>query len=134
VRRRWMPLLAMVLVVGGCGDDGGPSERDAEAFCARLDRLTNNDPFRAFGDRATSAEIEQAFTALVERASEIVDVAPPDARGAANDYADAARELDDLMAGAAYDGNAIDARAYRDQQVAYANAAARLERYLESEC
>jgi hypothetical protein len=129
-----MPLLAVVLVVTGCGDDGGPSDGDPAAFCARLDRLTNNDPFRAFGDRATTAEIEQAFTALVARASEIVDVAPPEARGAAGDYADAARELDDLMAGAAYDGNAIDARAYRDQQVAYAAAAARLERHLESEC
>ena len=38
------------------------------------------------------------------------------------------------MAGAAYDGSAVDARAYRDAQNDYTQAAASLERYLSSQC
>jgi len=125
--------LAVALILGACGgndDDDG----DAAAFCDRLDRLTENDPFLAFGDTATADEIEQAFGALVDRAQELVDVAPPEARAAARDYAESAGAVDALMAGAGYDGTAVDARAYRTQQLAYADASRLLLRYLESEC
>jgi hypothetical protein len=124
-----LPVLAL-----GAASCGGGSSVDARAFCQRLDRLTRNDPFLVFGDRATPKEIETAFTALVARADELLEVAPDEVRAAARDYAEAAKGLDDLLAGAAYDGDEVDARAYRDQQVDYTEAASRLERYLDSDC
>lgn len=123
------PLLA--LLAPGCGDDTPP---DQQAFCQRLDRLAGNDPFRSFGDRATPGEIEDAFAALVERADELVDVAPGQVKGPAKDYAESAEALDELLAAAAYDGDQVDASAYRRRQVDYAEAAATLERYLAAEC
>ncbi len=131
--RRLAALLLVAAVVGGCGSDD-EGDGDAALFCQRLERLTANDPFRAFGDTATAADVEAAFAALLERAGALVEVAPPDARPAARDYSEAAAALDSLLAGAAYAGPDVDARAYREQQVAYADAARRLERYLESEC
>lgn len=125
-------VLAVVLVAA-CGGDGG-DRSDPAAFCDRLDRLTENDPFLAFGDTATAAQIEQAFAALVDRADELVDVAPSEARGAARDLADAVDEMASLMDDAAYDGTAVDARAYRNAQIGYAEAADRLLRYLDAEC
>ena len=133
VRRLWTAAGATLLVVSACSG-GGSSGADAKLFCTRLDRLTRNDPFRAFGDRATAKEIETAFTALVQRAHELVEVAPDEARGSARDYADAAKELDSLMAGAAYEGDAVDARAYRAAQTDYIAAANTLQRYLDAEC
>jgi len=132
MRRCWA-LLATALVTVSCGG-GGDDEGDAAAFCDRLDRLASNDPFLAFGDRATPQEIETAFDALVERADELLDVAPPEARAAARGYAEAAEALDGILAAAGYDGAAADARAYGDQQQAYAESAARLERYLSAQC
>lgn len=130
---RWLAVLAVVaLPLAACGDDD--SDGDQATFCTRLDRLTRNDPFRAFGDTATADDIQSAFAALLERAEELVDVAPPEARPAAQDYQEAAESLDSLLAGAAYVGADVDARAYREQQVAYTEAAQRLERYLTSEC
>jgi hypothetical protein len=123
-----------VVALGACGDDGPSEAERAATFCTRLDRLARNDPFTSFGDRATDAEIEAAFTALVARADELLDVAPGEARAAARDYAEASAALNDLMAGAAYDATAVDQRAYRDEQATYVAAAQRLERYLESEC
>ncbi|MDP1821125.1 MAG: hypothetical protein Q8K58_14695 [Acidimicrobiales bacterium] len=136
MRRPWPPLLVLALAVGACSEDDSASSGDGEAteFCGRLDRLARNDPFGAFGNRATPAEIQQAFTALVSRAGDLLEVAPAEARPAARDYAEAAAELDSLMAGAAYDGSVVDSRAYREQQVAYTGAAGRLERHLETEC
>jgi hypothetical protein len=115
---------------GGRGDDGG----DPAAFCDRLDRLTRNDPFLAFGDTATPAEIEQAFAALVDRADELVDVAPPEARGAARDLAEATDEMESLMDAAGFEGGDLDARAYREAQVTYTEASDRLLRFLDTEC
>ncbi len=129
MRRRWLALLAVTLALGACSDDPPADER---AFCTRLERLTENDPFTVFGERATATEIESAFQALVARAEELVDGAPTEVRGAARDYADAAESLDDLMAAAAYQGDQVDARAYREEQVRYTEAATRLERYLDS--
>lgn len=120
-------------VLGACGD-GGDAAGDPALFCERLDRLTRNDPFLAFGERADAGDIEVAFGALADRADELVDAAPPEARGAARDYADAVDALDSLLASAAYSPTELDARAYRNEQVAYAEAAQRLERYLEAEC
>ncbi len=134
MRRLLALLLTALLVVAACGDDDASEAGDAATFCSRLDRLTRNDPFEAFGERATATEIEAAFTALVARAGELLDAAPGEARAAARDYAEAARGLDSLLAGAAYDGAVVDQRAYREQQVRYVAAAARLERYLDSEC
>ena len=135
MRRVWVVCLAAALAAcGGGGSGGGDGDGDQAAFCDRLDRLTRNDPFLVFGDAATADEIEVAFEALVERAAELLDVAPPEARAAARDYAESAEALDALLAAAGYDGAAVDARAYREQQVTYAEAAARLERYLTSEC
>ena len=133
MRRPRSLVLALVLTAaacGGSGDEGG----DPAAFCDRLDRLTRNDPFLAFGDTATPAEIEQAFAALVDRAGELVDVAPPEARGAARDLADAVDEMESSMDAAGFDGGALDARAYREAQVAYVEASDRLLRYLDAEC
>jgi hypothetical protein len=132
---RWIRVVVGVVVLGlaGCGDDG-PGEGDQAAFCARLDRLTGNDPFLAFGDTATAAEIEQAFAALVARADELVDVAPPEPRGAALDFAEAAAALDELLAQSGYDGTAVQPAAYRDEQLAYAAASDRLLRYLDTSC
>jgi hypothetical protein len=135
VRRRRLALLVLpaalpLLAATGCGDDDGP--HDATAFCAHLERLSENDPFAAFGDRATDAEIEQAFHALVARADELAALAPDEERPTARDYAEAAKGLDELMAAAGYDGSRLDTRAYRDEQVRYADAAARLERYLQT--
>ena len=122
----------MLLVLSACGDDG-PSA-DPEAFCRRLDRLTTNDPFLAFGATASPAEIEQGFEALVLRADELVDVAPEEVRPAAQAYRDAAAAMDELMAAAGYDGARLDVRAYRDEEEAYTEAADRLLRHLEAEC
>jgi hypothetical protein len=128
-------LLAGALVSGagltGCGDDSG--DGDPAAFCQRLDRLTENDPFQAFGDTATKTEMQEAFTALKARADELVEVAPAAAQAAATDYRDAVLGLDELLAGAGY-GTDVDVRAYREQQTAYVEAAQRLERYLTAEC
>jgi len=70
----------------------------------------------------------------VERANELADVAPEEARPAARTYADATTAMDDLMADAGYDGARLDARAYRDEQVTYSEAAERLLNYLDAEC
>jgi hypothetical protein len=129
---RRLGILAVVGVLAACGD-GAPAP-DPAAFCERLDRLTEHDPFLAFGDTATSGEIELAFDALVERADELVDSAPDEARGAARDYAEAARALDGLLDDAGYDGAAVDSRAYRAEQLKYSEAADRLLRYLGTEC
>lgn len=127
-------LLASVAPLAACGGDGRSADGDPVRFCELLDRLTSNDPFLAFGDTATADEIAVAFGALVDRAAELVDVAPPAARAAATDYAEAAAALDALLADAAYVGANVDAAAYRDHQAAYAEAAQRLERYLKGEC
>ena len=131
MRRPWLALSAVLLLATACSD--GPSA-DESAFCERLGRLTTNDPFAAFGPSATSDEIRQAFSALVDRADELVDVAPDEIRGPARDYAEAAEALDDLLAAAAYDGDRVDVRDYREQQVAYAEAAETLQRHLDAEC
>ena len=122
----------VVTVAASCGDGGGAA--DPEAFCRRLDRLTSNDPFLSFGPTATPAEIEEGFEALVARAEELVDVAPEEVRPAAETYRDAAVAMDELMEDAGYDGARLDARAYRDEEVTYTEAADRLLRYLDSEC
>ena len=129
---RRLAILAVALVLAGCGDDGPGA--DPEAFCLRLDRLTGNDPFLAFGDTATPAEIEEGFAALVARADELAEVAPEEVRSAAETYAEAAAGMDELMADAGYDAAGLDARAYRDEQERYTEAADRLLRYLETEC
>lgn len=121
----------VALGLGGCGGDGGRG--DQAAFCERLERLTENDPFVAFGATATEAEMELAFTALVARAGELDEVAPPAARAAAGDYLAAVERLDELLAAAGY-GTDVDVRAYREAQTAYVEAALRLERYLAAEC
>ncbi len=131
--RRLAALSLAAALLAGCGDDG-PGDGDAALFCDRLDRLTSNDPFAAFGDTASARDIETAFAALVARADELVDVAPPDVRAAAGDYADAAHALDAMLADAGYEPDVADPGAYRDEQTAYTEAAVRLERYLESEC
>ena len=134
VRRLRVLLLVAVLAPAACGDDGPSDAERAATFCQRLERLTRNDPFAAFGDRATPAEIRAAFQALVERADELVDTAPDEARANARAYAAAAEGLDSILAGAGYDGTRVDQRAYREVQTDYVQVAARLERYLESEC
>ena len=126
-------LAVALLLLGACGGDGDDAG-DAAAFCNRLDRLSRNDPFLAFGDQATADEIEVAFEALIERADELVEVAPPEPRAAARELAESARALDEVLAEADYDGTKADARTYREHQVAYTEAAQRLERYLEAEC
>jgi hypothetical protein len=133
VRRLFAVVGTALLLVAGCSGDG-PSEKVlATQFCARLDRLTTNDPFD-FGDRATPKEIQAAFTALVRRSKDLADVAPAEVRPTARDYAKSATTLDSLMAGAGYDGSAVDARAYRAAQNDYTAAAASLEDYLTSSC
>jgi predicted trehalose synthase len=120
--------------VAACGDDAPTDAERAATFCERLDRLTSNDPFAAFGDEATSAEVAAAFEALVERAEELAETAPDEARAAARDYAESASALEELLRSAGYEGAEVDTRAYRDQQARYAEAARRLERHLDSEC
>jgi len=127
-------LLGAVLLAAGACSGGGPGDGDQAAFCNRLDRLTRNDPFLAFGDTATAGDIEEAFEALVEQAEDLVDDAPPEARAAAVDFAESASELDRILADADYDGTRADDREYREQQVTYVDAAARLERYLRASC
>jgi hypothetical protein len=134
VRRPLVLLLALVALVAGCGDDGPSDEERAATFCQRLDRLTTSDPFAAFGERATGAEIEAAFDALVAGAEELLETAPDEARAAARDYAESAAALDSLLAGAGYEGAAVDVRAYREEQLRYTEAAVRLERHLTTEC
>ena len=129
---RRLGLLLLAAALASCGSDG-PSA-DPELFCQRLDRLTTNDPFLAFGDTATPQEIEVAFEALVIRAEELVDVAPEEARPAAERYAQAVDRMQALMDAAGYDGARLDALAYRDEQEAYTEAGDRLLRHLESEC
>jgi hypothetical protein len=133
VRQVWTgAVVAALLVAAGCG--GGSSHSDARTFCARLERLTQNDPFRAFGARATSTEIKAAFDALHTSAARLAAVAPDEARSAATDFADAADRMRSLMAGAGYDGSLVDAPRYRDAQVDYFAASGRLERYLVASC
>ena len=135
MRRLLVLLLASpVVLVAACGDDGPSGPERAVTFCERLDRLAGNDPFAAFGEQATSAEVAAAFEALVARADELVEVAPEEASAAARDYAESATALDSLLRGAGYDGTRVDVRTYREQQTRYAEAARRLERHLESEC
>lgn len=133
--RRLAVLFTVIVLTGASACSGdGPGDGDQALFCERLDRLTRNDPFQAFGDRASAADIEVAFGALVARADELVDVAPPEARPAARDYAEAARNLDSLLAGTGYQPTGVDTRAYRNEQLAYTEAAQRLQRYLTAEC
>jgi len=132
VRLRVAAVALVLAAVAGCGDGGGDGDQDA--FCDRLDRLTRNDPFLAFGERASAADIESAFGALVDRARELLEVAPDEARAAARDFTESAEALEELLADVDFDGAAIDARAYRDHQLTYAEASARLERYLDAEC
>ncbi|MFL6206843.1 MAG: hypothetical protein ACJ739_15995 [Acidimicrobiales bacterium] len=128
---RVVAVLGVVLVLSACHQE---PEADPELFCARLGRLTENDPFLAFGDTATPDEIREGFTALVERADELADVAPDEIEPAAEDYADATTAMDDLMADAGYDGARLDARAYRDEQERYTDASERLLNYLDASC
>lgn len=125
--------VALLVGSGACSDDG-PGVGDQALFCERLDRLTRNDPFLAFGETASVDDIEAAFGALIERSRDLVDVAPRDARAAARDYADAVEALDSILAGAAYDPLVVDAGEYVARQADYATAAQRLERYLDSTC
>lgn len=128
--------LVVALAVPACGgDDGGGDDGggDASRFCERLDRLTRNDPFQAFGETASEADVQVAFEALRARAEELADVAPPAARALADDYRDAVDALDDLLADAGY-GTDVDVRAYREQQLAYVHASELLLRYLDAEC
>ena len=119
MRRLGVTAATALLVVASCSS-GGPSTKATTAlFCTRLERLTQNDPFQAFGDRATAKDIQAAFSALVQRARELADTAPAEVRPTARAYATATTKLDSLMAGAAYDGAAVDARAYRDAQNDY---------------
>ena len=129
---RRLGILVATLLLVACGGDG--DEADPALFCQRLDRLTENDPFLAFGDSATAAEIEEGFRALVARADELVDVAPEDARSAARAFAEGATTMQDVLDEAGFDPSALDTRAYRDAQLTYAEASDRLLRYLESEC
>jgi hypothetical protein len=129
---RVVAVLVVALVVSACSGD--EPNADPERFCARLGRLTENDPFLAFGDTATPSEIAEGFGALVDRADELAEVAPEAIRPAAEDYAAAATAMDELMADAGYDGARLDARAYRDQQQRYAEAADRLLNHLDAEC
>lgn len=133
--RRLAALVALavgIVALGGCGS--GSDAGDPVAFCERLERLTRNDPFLAFGDTASAADIEAAFEALVARARELRETAPPDVRPAARDYEEATVALDSLLAGAAFDPTQVDPRTYRNEQLAYVEAAQRLERYLTAEC
>ncbi|MGV3760496.1 MAG: hypothetical protein ACO1PW_13295 [Actinomycetota bacterium] len=121
----------IALALAACGDDGG--DGDQALFCERLERLTENDPFVAFGATATEAEMETAFAALRARAEELDEVAPPPARSAAAAYLEAVERLDELLAEAGY-GTDVDVRAYREAQTAYVESSLRLERYLTTEC
>ena len=127
-------IVALLLGGGlaGCRDEDGGG--DQAAFCERLGRLTENDPFVAFGSTATEAEVQAAFEALRARAEELDEVAPSAAASpAAADYLDAVVRLDGLLAEAGY-GPDVDVRAYREAQTAYVEASVRLERYLTTEC
>jgi hypothetical protein len=134
VRRLWGIAGAVALLAVAACSHGGASTTGATTICDRLDRLTQNDPFRAFGARATPKEIQAAFTAVVARAKDLVAGAPADIRPDAQAYANAATRLDSLMAGAGYDGAAVDAVAYRDAQNAYYTAADSLIRYYTTQC
>jgi hypothetical protein len=133
VRGLWTATAAAALLLAaGCG--GGSSHDGGADFCPRLERLTENDPFRTFGARATGTEIKAAFDALHDSADRLASAAPDDARSAARDYADAVRRMRSLMAGAGYDGSLVDATRYRAAQLDYYVAASRLERYLVASC
>jgi hypothetical protein len=133
VRRLWTTAgAAALLVASACG--GGSSHGDAAVFCTRLERLSQNDPFRVFGSRATNAEIKTAFQALVQRSRDLAAVAPTEVQPTAEAYESAARRMDSLMAGAGYDGSLVDATAYRAAQVDYTTASTRLVRYLTTSC
>lgn len=125
-------LVTVAVVLAACGRDGETA--DPATFCERLDRLTENDPFRAFGDTANPGEIEEGFRALVERADELVEVAPDEGRGAAQDFADSASTMQSAMADAGFAPDGLDTRTYRDAQLAYTEASGRLLRYLDTEC
>jgi hypothetical protein len=129
---RRLGILAATLLLVACGGDA--DDADPALFCQRLDRLTQNDPFLAFGESATSAEIQEGFRALVARAEELVDVAPDDARSTARTFAESANAMADALREAGFDPSALDTRTYRDAQLTYAEASDRLLRYLESEC
>lgn len=129
----------MVAVVGagavlGSSGDSDDASPDPVGFCRELERLSENDPFAAFGDRATPAQIDAAFDALVERAAELVELAPAESRGAALDLSENAQRLRELLAAAEGDPAEVDALAYRDAQGRYTAAGDRLERYLTTEC
>src|SRR3546814_3762744 len=122
MRRRWplvlLPVLVPMLALVACSDgDGADAAGDPELFCDRLDRLVRNDPFLAFGERATIDEIAMAFDALVQRADELAEVAPPEARAAARTSAESTRALDDPHAEVGHAGNEVSARAYRDKEI-----------------
>ena len=131
VHRSWV-VAGLLVLVASCGGGSGEGA-DPERFCRLLDRLATNDPFLAFGDTATPDEIGIAFTALRDRAAELVDAAPDDVRPAARRYSEAVAALDDLLAEVDYRTD-VDARAYTAAQLDYVEAAERLERHLDDSC
>ena len=130
-RVRTAAAAGLLLAVVGCSSG---SSADPKLFCARLERLTQNDPFTKFGDAATTAEMRAAFDALHVSARALAHVAPDEGRRAATDYADAVDRMRSLMAGAAFDGSQVDLSRYRDAELDYYVASGRLERYLHSSC
>jgi hypothetical protein len=131
VRSAWVAGAVVAIIASSCSGD---SNGDKATFCTRYTALTTRDPFAALPDEATAADVRRAYKDLRARADGLGDAAVGEARPVAAEYAAAVHALDDLLAGALYDGNAVDQPTYRDRLARYQLLRDRLQQAAEAMC
>lgn len=122
-------LLALAVVLAGCGGDGG----DTEAFCAAVDDLRTADPFAEL-PVASPQEMRAAFDELRAGAERIEDTSPRATEVQAERYRAAVDELVDQMRGAGFDLRELDRSSYRRATREYADTTVSLDNAADAAC